>query len=123
MSFPLTPFRLAEVKQRIGKYDEARDLYEQFLEDNPEATLDFKQLAQKGIEDAQWAQEVIDNEKDILAQLKSMVFKNEVLTYSGIRKPIIAETICLHSDTKGAVQLAKTIHEFFKNNGVEIVSA
>jgi len=64
---------------------------------------------------------VIDNEKDILTQLKSMVFKNEVLTYSGIIKPIIAETICLHSDTNGAVQLAKTIHEFLKNNGIEII--
>ncbi len=66
---------------------------------------------------------VIDDERDILIQLKSMVFKNEVLTYSGNNIPISAETICLHSDTNGAVQLAKTIHKFLKNNGIEIIPA
>lgn len=65
MSYPMAAFHLAEVKQRIGKYAEARDLYEQFLEDNPEASPQFVRLAQRGVDDAIWAQEVMDNQKDL----------------------------------------------------------
>lgn len=66
---------------------------------------------------------VIKDENTVIAQLRSMVFGGEVVTYSGKIKPIQAETICLHSDTSGAVQLAKTIHEFLIHNGVKIISA
>lgn len=65
---------------------------------------------------------VLTNETDVIAQVRSMILKGEVLTYSGTRKPINAETVCLHSDTPGAIQLAKTIHEFLKSHGVEIIS-
>lgn len=64
-SYPMAVFHLAAVKQRIGKYKEARDLYEQFLEDNPEASPQYVRLAQKGVDDAVWAQEVMDNQKDL----------------------------------------------------------
>lgn len=64
-SFPMTAFYLAKVKQRIGKFDEARDLYEQFLEDNPEASAVYREMAEEGVKDAGWAKEVLDNQKDI----------------------------------------------------------
>lgn len=66
---------------------------------------------------------VIEDEADVIAQLRSLIFKKAVLTYSGKHKSINAETVCLHSDTPGAIKLAKTIHNFLTNNGVEIISA
>ena len=33
-----------------------------------------------------------------------------VLTLSGVRLPVQADTICLHSDTPGAVALARAVH-------------
>lgn len=64
-SYPMAVFNLAAVKQRIGKYQEARDLYEQFLEDTPDAAPQYVRLAQKGIDDAVWAKDVMDNQKDL----------------------------------------------------------
>ncbi len=66
---------------------------------------------------------VLDDEADVIAQLRNMILNNQVLTYSGLLKPIKAQTVCLHSDTPGAVQLAKTIHTFLKSNGVKITTA
>lgn len=64
-SYPMAVFHLAAVKQRLGKYNEARDLYDQFLEDNPDSDPSYKELAQKGVEDANWAKDVVDNQKKI----------------------------------------------------------
>lgn len=66
---------------------------------------------------------LLEDGDDVIAQLRSMIFEHEVLTYPGKLKAINAETVCLHSDTPGAIQLAKTIHEFLTSNGVEIISA
>lgn len=64
-SYPMAAFRLAEVKQRIGKYEEARHLYEQFLDDNPDIVPTYKKSAMVGMQDAEWAQNVMDNQKDL----------------------------------------------------------
>ncbi|GAB5409600.1 MAG: 5-oxoprolinase subunit PxpA [Balneolaceae bacterium] len=66
---------------------------------------------------------ILEDEADVISQLQSMIFKKEVLTYSGKLKSIKAETVCLHSDTNGAIHLAKLINEFLRKNGVEIISA
>tara|TARA_R110000868_G_scaffold383578_7_gene650680 strand:- start:31342 stop:32100 length:759 start_codon:yes stop_codon:yes gene_type:complete len=66
---------------------------------------------------------VLEDQADIIAQLRSMILKGEVLTHCGIYKSISSETVCLHSDTKGAIQLAETIHKFLTTNGVEITAA
>lgn len=47
----------------------------------------------------------------VVQQVSDFVHKNEVTTFSGSKKTIQADTICIHSDTVGAVELA---HKIFK---------
>lgn len=62
---------------------------------------------------------VIHERNEVLKQIKHMVLENRVQTISGEFKEIKADTICLHSDTKGSAELAKEIYEFLKENDVE----
>lgn len=68
------------------------------------------------------ANSVLKDDDQIKAQLKSMVLHNSVTTYSGKQKSIKAETICIHSDTPGAVHFAKTNHDFLSEHGIEITA-
>lgn len=63
---------------------------------------------------------VLTNEVDVLNQLREMIFRGRVRSFSGDMIHIEAETVCLHSDTPGAVELARKIHRFLKENDVEI---
>lgn len=66
---------------------------------------------------------VLHKSEDVIAQLRNIVFKDRVLSSTNKFLPIKAETICLHSDTQGAIWLARTIHEYLKANGVTITAA
>lgn len=66
---------------------------------------------------------VLHSNKDVITQIFEMTVEEKVTTYSGQKLPIRAETICLHSDTKGSRELAKNIYQFLKNHGIEITSA
>lgn len=63
---------------------------------------------------------VLHRTEEVLDQVGDMVLAEEVETYSGIRKPIRAQTICLHSDTKGSAGLARKIYDYLVQNDVEI---
>lgn len=65
---------------------------------------------------------VLHEKKDVLKQLASFL-DGLVHTSGGLDLPITAETICLHSDTEGAAELAKEIHDFLEKNEVKITSA
>ena len=65
---------------------------------------------------------VLHNISDVLAQLRSMVIGEKVLTASGCYKPIKARSVCLHSDTPGSVKLAENIYNYLKDYGVEIAA-
>ncbi len=52
---------------------------------------------------------VLHDSKIVVQQVKDFIDKNEVTTYNGLQKTIQADTICIHSDTSGAVELAKGI--------------
>lgn len=65
---------------------------------------------------------VLDDKKEVLEQMRSFL-EGSVETYSGLELPITAETVCLHSDTEGAAELAKEIHDFLEKHEVEITSA
>jgi len=71
-------------------------------------------LRSRSFEDA-----VIHEKDEVLNQIKQMILENRVQTVSGAFKEINADTICLHSDTKGSAELAKDIYEFLKENDVE----
>lgn len=65
---------------------------------------------------------VITNKEDVLKQLAAFL-DGIVYTYEGLDLPIEAETLCLHSDTEGAAELAKEIFDFLENHDVKITSS
>jgi UPF0271 protein len=64
---------------------------------------------------------VLEKKEDVLKQLAGFL-DGEVHTHDGLDLPIEAETLCLHSDTEGAAELAKEIHDFLKKNDVHITA-
>jgi len=65
---------------------------------------------------------VIDREDEVLAQVKMIVIEKQVNTHDGELIPLEADTICLHSDTQGAANLAHQIHEILIAHGIKIHS-
>ncbi len=65
---------------------------------------------------------VIHNEQKVLEQVRMLVLEGQVKTHGGQTKVIKADTLCLHSDTPGAVELARKIHEFLKEHDVRIAA-
>ena len=63
---------------------------------------------------------VIEQENEVLAQVKMIVEKKQIETHDGKIIPLEADTICLHSDTQGAARLAHQIHEMLTSNGIKI---
>lgn len=65
---------------------------------------------------------VLHEKKAVLKQMASFM-DGIVHTHGGLDLSITAETVCLHSDTEGAAELAKEIHDFLEKHEVEITSA
>jgi len=63
---------------------------------------------------------VITDETEVLEQVRLMVLKKQVQTFEGNVYPIQAETICLHSDTEGAINLAKKIYQLLTQHEINI---
>lgn len=74
----------------------------------------INQLRSRNLEGA-----VLENPNEVLEQIENFV-KGKVQLYTSEFSPIQVQSICLHSDTKGAVQLSKMIHDFFKKKNIEI---
>lgn len=53
-------------------------------------------------------------------QVVEMVQDGMVTTVSGLKIPIIAESICLHGDGPYVLEFAKTIHQTLKAKGIDI---
>ncbi|MBD3615115.1 MAG: LamB/YcsF family protein [Gracilimonas sp.] len=65
---------------------------------------------------------VIKEKEDVLKQLAAFL-DGIVYTHDGLDLPIEAETLCLHSDTEGAAELAKEIFDFLEKHDVKITSS
>ena len=89
-------------------------MYEAFADRAYEDDLSLRPRALNGA--------VLHQTKDVLAQIERMVIYGEVVTFSGLRKPISAQTICLHSDTEGSIRLAEEIYDYLKGRDVEIAA-
>jgi UPF0271 protein len=63
---------------------------------------------------------LIEDAGKAVQQVLQMVKEKTVTTVSGKIIPVVAETICIHSDGKHATVLAKTIYEHLKQNNIEI---
>lgn len=90
-------------------------IYEVFADRRYEADLSLRSRKLEGA--------VLHEKEEVLEQIYSMVKNGEVKTFTGEIKSITAQTVCLHSDTEGATELAKHIHTFLENNEVVILPA
>lgn len=63
---------------------------------------------------------MIEQENEVLSQVKMIVQKKQVETHDGHIIKLEAETICLHSDTQGTATLARKIHEMLTSNEIKI---
>ena len=63
---------------------------------------------------------LITDKNEVLNHIKNMIVHKKVKTISG-KKEIIADTICVHGDTKNAIELVKYINKKLAENNIEIV--
>lgn len=63
---------------------------------------------------------VIENEEYVIERILEMIEKSRVKTITGNYIDIKADTICVHGDTRNAVNLVIKIKEALLENGVEI---
>ena len=56
---------------------------------------------------------VLENPTDVLQQIKNFL-EGKIQLYNSEFCPIQVQSICLHSDTKGAVKLSEMIYDFLK---------
>ena len=64
---------------------------------------------------------LIEDEEQCIQQALQMVKQGTVTTTSGKIIPVIADTICIHSDGKHAVRFAKKIHKALKQPAPETI--
>ena len=64
---------------------------------------------------------VIEDPEKVIAASLRMVIEGKAIAINGREIPIRADTICLHSDTPGAVELARTLRERIEAAGVAVV--
>ena len=50
----------------------------------------------------------------------SIATRGELTTYDGKKLPVSAQTLCIHSDTPGAPEIARTLREKLKSAGVTV---
>jgi UPF0271 protein len=72
------------------------------------------QLRSRSYDDA-----VLDQSEEVLAQVAGFL-NGEVQLAKGPTTTIEIDSLCLHSDTPGAVQLSQTIHHYLKDHDVNI---
>ena len=63
---------------------------------------------------------LVDGEDEIAARVVAMVMRGSVEAVDGSEVPVVADSICLHSDTPGAVLLARRVRAALEGAGVEL---
>ena len=64
---------------------------------------------------------VIKDPEEVIAKSLRMVVEGKAIAVNGKEIPIRADTICMHGDTPGAVELARKLRERVEAAGVEVV--
>lgn len=59
-----------------------------------------------------WSNALITNLEECITRVKQMVSCGTVKTISGKSIAVIADTICIHSDSPKAIEFAKAIHQY-----------
>lgn len=81
------------------------------------AYTDAGMLASRQMEGA-----VIHDRSKSLDQVLSMVRDGLIPTLGGKKLPVEAATLCIHGDTKGAVEIARTLRTALESEGIRIAS-
>lgn len=63
---------------------------------------------------------VIHDPQQSLDQVLEIVVNGQIPTTGGRRLPVRPETLCIHGDTAGAVEIARRLRRALEENGVEI---
>lgn len=85
-----------------------------------ESFADRRYNPDKTLKSRKFPDAVLTSTKDVLAQVEELVLNKRAFASDWIS--IESKTVCLHSDTKGAVTLAKRIHEHLVSKGVNIAA-
>lgn len=117
---------LLEIDPNIKLYGLAHSMSEEVAKEKNmnfvgEAFADRRYEPDKTLRNRKFGDAVLHEEKEVLEQVENITIDRYVLS-SGKRLNVDAATICLHSDTKGSVNLAKSIHDYLVNKGVTITS-
>jgi len=64
---------------------------------------------------------VIHDRTEVLQHLENMILRGKVNTIDGHFVDIVAETYCVHGDTKNAVELVQYIYEELPKRGIRVV--
>ncbi len=63
---------------------------------------------------------IVDDPEAVAARVVEMVTERSVTAVDGTSVPLLVDSVCLHSDTPGAVALARRVREALVNAGAEI---
>jgi len=99
------------ITEAVAKEHEIQFIPEGFADRQYEPDLTLRSRKKKG---------AVLSEKDIIRQVEGMVLHRRVDASGWVN--IHVQTICLHSDTEGAVTLAEKIRKHLEECGVHIVS-
>ena len=65
---------------------------------------------------------MIEDANKSVAQVLSMVDDGVVISLSGKRVPVSADTLCLHGDQPGAVAFATALRKTFAGKGIKLAA-
>jgi UPF0271 protein len=65
---------------------------------------------------------MVEDEREAVARALAMVEKGEVISLSGKRVAVLADTLCLHGDQPGAAAFAKAIRKAFAEHAITVAS-
>ncbi|MBL7768850.1 MAG: LamB/YcsF family protein [Flavipsychrobacter sp.] len=81
-----------------------------------EAFADRRYTSSGDLASRQLPNAVLKEKKEVLQQVKELLFNKRVRTTEETWIPLKADTLCIHGDGPTAVELAKSIHEFLQQS-------
>ncbi len=84
-----------------------------------EAFADRKYQGRTALRSRKLEGAILEKKEDVLLQINNLI-NNEIELYSGEIQTLKVDSICLHSDTRGAVDLSKLIFEYLKEKNILI---
>jgi len=98
----------------LAREQDFRFIHEVFADRRYQPNLELMSRAEPGA--------VLTSDTDMLEQLESLVRDSSVTASDGAPRPIAVESVCIHSDSPGALAAAGSIHAFLRGNDVRIAS-